>query len=108
MARVKGAESAMRRVTGGEDPERNRLLALGTPARAVIVDVRPLGVEIESGPVPMRMVEVVLSIEGGSNRVTLQDAVSELHLGRLLKGATVPVRVDPMDPQRVVVLWDTL
>jgi hypothetical protein len=108
VARVKGAESAVRRAVGGEDPARARLLSTGSAARAVILDVRPLGVEIESGPVPARIVEVVLSLEGSGMKVTVQDAVSELHLGRLLKGANVPVRIDPADPEHVIVLWDTL
>ena len=102
-------EAARRAMSGGDDAERRRLLAEGRSARARIVDVRPLGLQISSGPMPTRLVEVVLDIEeGGGVPVTVRDAVSELHLGRLLKGATVPVRVDPFDPQRVAVLWDTL
>lgn len=108
VARMQRIQEAMRRAGGG-DAERQRLLASGRAARAVILDVRPLGIEVSAGPVPARLVEVVLDIEGGGGRpVTVQEAVSELHLGRLLKGADVPVRVDPMDPQRVAVLWDTL
>jgi hypothetical protein len=101
--------AAMNRAAGAQDPERQRILTTGRPARAVILGVRPGGMEISAGPVPMRIVEVDLSIEGGSGSpISVRDAVSELHVGRLLKGATVPVRVDTVDEKRVVVLWDTL
>jgi len=94
---------------GGADPERQRLLVVGRPARAIILDVRPLGLEVSHGPVPTRIIEVSLMLDGGDGRaITVRDAVSELHVGRLLKGASVPVRVDPSGSQRLVVLWDTL
>ena len=109
LARAEDLKGVLRRAIGGEDPERQRLLLSGRPARAIIIDVRPLGLEVSRGPVPTRIVEVSLMLDGGDGRaITVRDAVSELHLGRLLKGATVPVRVDPADAQRIVVLWDTL
>ena len=109
LARAEDLKGVLRRSIGAADPERQRLLALGRPARATILDVRPLGLEVSHGPVPTRIIEVSLMLEGGDGRaITVRDAVSELHLGRLLKGASVPVRVDPVDSQRIVVLWDTL
>ncbi|EYF05504.1 hypothetical protein [Chondromyces apiculatus] len=107
LARANSMLDAMRRATGAEDPERARLLQSGRAARAVIVDVRPLGIQVKAGPLPMQLMEVELDVEGGT-RVTVRDPVNQANLGRLLKGATVPVRVDPMDPKRLVVLWDTL
>jgi len=32
----------------------------------------------------------------------------QTYVARFLKGATLPVRVDPGDPQKVAVVWDTL
>lgn len=102
-------QAAMRRAMGAEDPEHRRILATGRAARATIVDVRPTGMQVSASAVPVRIVEIELVVEGGSEqRITVRDAVSELHLGRLLKGASVPVRVDPLRADRVVVLWDTL
>ncbi len=111
IARMEELKGAMQRaVAGNSDPARRRLLAEGRPARATIVDVRPVGLQVEVGPVPSRLVEVDLAIEenGQTRQVKVRDAVSEMHLGRLLKGSTVPVRIDPADPTRVAVLWDTL
>jgi hypothetical protein len=99
----------MRRAVGESDPERARILATGRPAHATIVDVRPLGLEVSAGPVPTRLVEVDIDIDGATGYpITVRDAISELHVGRLLKGMRVPVRVDPVDPKRVVVMWDAL
>jgi hypothetical protein len=108
--RARQIGSAVSRAMGADDPDRKRILAEGLPARGTIVDVRATGMEISAGPGHSRVVEVVLSIEDGRGprQITVRDAVSELHLGRLLKGATVPLRVDPQDPQKIVVLWDTL
>lgn len=109
LERADGLREAARRAMGAEDPERKRILATGRAARATIVDVRPTGLEVSASAVPMRIVEVELVVEGGSGeRITVRDAVSQIHLGRLLKGASVPVRVDPTRADRVVVLWDTL
>lgn len=98
-----------RRAMGEKDPEHERLLQTGREARATIVDVRSLGSDVHwSGP-PTRLVEVEIIVEGGSGqRVIVRDAVSALYSGRLLKGANVPVRVDPDDESRVAVIWDTV
>ncbi|AUX22695.1 uncharacterized protein SOCEGT47_032010 [Sorangium cellulosum] len=109
LARADGLREAARRAMGGEDPDRKRILASGRAARATIAEVRPTGLKVSASAVPMRIVEVDLDLdEGSGQRVTVCDAVSEIHLGRLLKGASVPVRVDPLSADRVVVLWDTL
>lgn len=111
LARAKELEAALGRALGRDDPERQRVLASGQPASATILGVRPTGVEVAAGPAPAQLVEVDLSVQEGrgpARSITVRDAVSELHLGRLLKGATVPVRVDPSDPEHVVVLWDRL
>lgn len=100
---------AARRAMGAEDPERERILTSGRAARATLTDVRPTGMTVSASAVPAKIVEVDLVIEGGAGSpITVRDAVSELHLGRLQKGASVPVRVDPLRPDHVVVLWDTL
>ena len=109
LARGEELKGVLRRSIGGADPERQRLLVVGRPARAIILDVRPLGLEVSHGPVPTRIIEVSLMLDGGDGRaITVRDAVSELHVGRLLKGASVPVRVDPSGSRRLIVLWDTL
>lgn len=108
--RARQIGSAVGRAMGADDPERQRILAEGRAARGTILDVKATGMEISAGAHHNRVVEVVLSIDEGNGprEVTVRDAVSDLHLGRLLKGATVPLRIDPTDARRVVVLWDTL
>jgi hypothetical protein len=110
LARMEELKGAMHRAIGGDDASRRRLLAEGKPARATIVDVKPVGLQVEVGAVPTRLVEVDLSItdEGRTWQVKVRDPVSEMHMGRLLKGSTVPIRFDPANPERVAVLWDTL
>jgi hypothetical protein len=109
LARAEDLKGVLRGAIGVPDAERQRLLLTGRLTRATILDVRPLGLAVSHGPIPSRIVEVTLALEGGDGRaITVRDSVSELHLGRLLKGATVPVRVDPDNSQRLVVLWDTL
>lgn len=109
IARSKRAESVMQRLLRGEDPERRRLLAFGKSARAIITDVRPLGIDVGSEPVQAHLFDVTLTIggEGGAPyNVTICDAVSVLHAARLVRGASVPVRIDPSDAQKVIVVWD--
>ncbi len=109
LARADELRGAMNRAVSGDDPERKRLLAFGTPGRATIVDVRAAGLDVSAGPVPTRIVEVVLAIDSptGPRQVTIRDAVNQLFLGRMLKGATVPIRIDPTNPAKIAVLWDT-
>lgn len=112
LARLEKTREAMRRLArGGDDPERQRILATGQQARAEVVDVKPLGLQIAPvGRVPRRMVEVRLAIDvgGGPRQVTVVDVIAEPLLGRILKGASIPARVDPFDPEKIAVLWDTL
>lgn len=110
LQRMQDMQQAMQRaLQGGNDPERQRLMLAGRPGRATIVDVRPTGIEIGHGPVPTRLFEVDLTLDGdqGGKTITVREAISEIHMGRLLKGASVPVRVDPQNAANVVVLWDT-
>jgi hypothetical protein len=107
--RRKRVEAALQRaLRGGDDPERRRLLAAGRPARATIVEVKQTGITLGEEPVQAHVVEVTLSIDGdgGARRVTILDVVGALHVGRLVAGASVPVRVDPMNAENVVVVWE--
>jgi hypothetical protein len=104
--RMKQTERAMMRGVGARDPDHERLLSQGLSERAVIVDVRSTGIHLGDEAERLRVVEVDLQIEGVPGKVTVRDAVSELHFGRLLKGENVPVRVDPVDRTRVAVEWD--
>jgi len=95
-----------------DDPERKRLMAVGIPARAGVLDVKLLGMRMAvDSAMPKRMTEVTLALEGTGDApapIILVDMVPEPYLARLLKGATLPVRVDPDDPQKVAIVWDTL
>lgn len=100
---------ALDRAGGRPDPEHARISRSGLDGRARIVAVRPQGFRIKRGGDTRRLIEVDLtcSAEGRAPwSVTTRDLVSEMHLGRLLIGASLPIKVDPAPPHRVVVLWD--
>ena len=104
--RERRVAAVLQRALLGDDADRRRLLASGTPARATIVGVKQLGLSIGHEPVQAHVVEVTLSVDGDARRVTVIDAVPGLRAGRLAVGASVAVRVDPLNADSVVVLWD--
>jgi hypothetical protein len=84
-----------------------RLRATGVPGEADIVSVRQTGVVLnEINP----QVELELNIRLADGRspypVTVKEFVPGIAIGRLSNGQPLPVRVDPLDPTSVVILWE--
>jgi len=80
------------------------LLESGTPGQAMIASCNNTGILVNFDP------EVVLDLSvavGGKPPYVIQltTSVPEMYLSRLHAGSDVTVRVDPSNPQRVVIDW---
>lgn len=84
-----------------------RLKTMGIPGEADITAVRQTGVVLnEINP----QVELDLNVRLGDGRapypVKVKEFVPGIAIGRLSNGQPLPVRVDPVDPNNVVILWE--
>jgi hypothetical protein len=86
--------------------EAQRIKAQGVPGRATIVGMRQTGVHVNEQP----QVELRLQVEDpmyGSRQVTLKEYVPLMMLGVLSSGRPLPVKVDPANPNNVVIEWES-
>jgi hypothetical protein len=82
-----------------------RLKATGLPGRATVLSMRQTGVYLNQQP----QVELDLQVEVAGQapyRMKLSEWVPLIALGRLSGGTPLPVRVDPKDPQNVIIDWE--
>jgi hypothetical protein len=81
-----------------------RLLRGGDAGRARVVEVVQTG-KLVNGQPALR-ITLLVDLPGHSTyAATIRAVVPSLMLGRVQPGAIVAVRVDPRDPQRVVLDW---
>jgi len=109
LQRLESMQRALEKSQGKPDPEAERILAHGLEGRGTVKAVKRLGFNIRRGAEKLCSIDVTLSVcvEGREPfDAIVNDMVSEPLIGRLLIGATVPVRVDPNPPGRVIALWD--
>lgn len=81
-----------------------QLLASGRPGRATIAALR--AVPSPAGPADEATCEFDLEVEvdgAAAYRVTHRQSVTEPELSSYATGVTVPVLVDPLDPQHLVI-----
>lgn len=86
--------------------EGQRLRVHGVPGQAQIVGMRQTGVSMNQQP----QIELNLSVETemhGAYPVTVKEYVPMMLLGTLSSGRPLPVKVDPADPQRLVIEWES-
>ncbi|HEX9890916.1 MAG TPA: hypothetical protein VGB28_02495 [Actinomycetota bacterium] len=98
---------AWARKAGRAAANSQRLKAMGIPGQADITAVRQTGVVLnEINP----QVELDLTVRLSDGRapypVKVKEFVPGIAIGRLSNGQPLPVRVDPVDPQNVVILWE--
>lgn len=86
--------------------EAQRLRVQGVPGQAQVVGMRQTGVSMNEQP----QIELNLSVETemhGAYPVTVKEYVPMMLLGTLSSGRPLPVKVDPADPQRLVIEWES-
>ena len=90
----------------GQDCRSEETGALGLGGGCSNGNARNVASEGGDGP-PLSWAHDTIDSPTGPRQVTVRDAVNQLFLGRMLKGATVPIRIDPTNPAKIAVLWDT-
>lgn len=81
-----------------------QLLANGVPAMATVNEYRDTGMTVNDNPT----VEMNLTVQmdgHDARTVTHTEMVPRLLIPRLARGASLPVRVDAMDPDKVAIDW---
>jgi len=94
-----------RRMRAGYE-EAQRLRVQGVPGTARIVGLRQTGVTLNDQPQVELNLEVTTSIQG-PYPVTLKEWVPMIMLGRLTSGIPLPVKVDPANPNNLVIEWES-
>ena len=93
-----------RRWAGGYK-DAQRLRTSGVPGQATIQGMRQTGVYLNEQP----QIELNLQVQTqmhGPYQVTVREYVPLMLLGTLGSGRPLPVKVDPADPQKLVIEWE--
>jgi hypothetical protein len=83
-----------------------RLRTSGVPGQATIQGMRQTGVYLNEQP----QIELNLQVQTqmhGPYQVTVREYVPLMLLGTLSSGRPLPVKVDPADPQKLVIEWES-
>ncbi len=91
---------------GGDQKEIERILQIGVPAQARVLDLQHTGSSVSFGA--HRHLVLMLGLEvhpqgGAPYHVRCQQTVSELQIPSLQPGAWLQVRVDPANPQKLAI-----
>jgi hypothetical protein len=86
--------------------EAQRLKAQGVPGQARIVGMHQTGMYMNEQPQIELNLDVTSSMQG-PYPVTVKELVPLMLLGRLTSGMPLPVKVDPANPQNVVIEWES-
>jgi hypothetical protein len=84
--------------------EAQRIRTQGVAGTARVLNMRQTGAYLNEQPQVELTLEVTTSMHG-PYQVTLKEWVPLIMLGRLTSGVPLQVKVDPADPQRVVIDW---
>jgi hypothetical protein len=86
--------------------EAQRLRVQGVPGTARILAMAQTGMYLNEQPQVELTLEVTSSVQG-PYQVVVKEWVPLIMLGRLSSGAPLPVKVDPMNPNNLVIEWDS-
>ncbi len=87
---------------GGKDAQ--RIAANGVAAQGRILGVRQTGTYINNNPVADIMLEIHPANGQQPYQTTVRRTVSLFQISQFQQGAVLPVKFDPADPSKVVVL----
>ena len=82
--------------------EARRLLQVGQRGLAQVMSVRATGESVDDNPQAELELRVLLAGRE-PYKVTHRQVISKVAFGGFLPGAKVPVRVDPLDPAKLLV-----
>jgi hypothetical protein len=86
--------------------EAQRIKSQGVAGQATIVGMRQTGMYVNEQP----QIELQLQVQDqmyGARQVTLKEYVPLMMLGTLSSGRPLPVKVDPANPNNVVIEWES-
>ena len=83
-----------------------RIKAQGVAGNATILGMRQTGVTLNEQPQIELRLQVSTQMHG-PYEVTLKEYVPLMLLGALSSGRPLPVKVDPANPQRVIIEWES-
>jgi hypothetical protein len=86
--------------------EAQRIKTQGVAGQATITGMRQTGVSVNDQP----QIELQLQVEDqmyGSRQITVKEYVPLMMLGTLSSGRPLPVKVDPANPNNVVIEWES-
>jgi hypothetical protein len=86
--------------------EAQRLKSQGLPGQARILGMRQTGEYMNEQPQIEMNLEVTTSMQG-PYQVLVKQWVPLMLLGRLSSGVPLPVKVDPVNPQNLVIEWES-
>lgn len=86
--------------------EAQRLRASGVPGQAQILSMRQTGVYMNEQPQIQLNLQVQTEMHG-PYQTTVTEYVPLMLLGTLSRGRPLPVKVDPADPQNLVIEWES-
>ena len=81
--------------------EARRLLQVGRKGHATVVAVRGTGLSVDDNP--QAELDLQVAVAGAEPyAVTHRQVISRVAIGSFWPGAKVPIRVDPQDPQKIL------
>lgn len=87
---------------GRQQADAQRLMATGITGQATVQALRETGATLDENP--QVEFELLVTVDGSSPYpVTHRQAVSRLVMANFQPGASIPVRIDPSDPTRVLI-----
>jgi hypothetical protein len=86
--------------------EAQRIKATGVPGTARIIGMRQTGVTMNEQPQIELTLEVTTTMQG-PYQVVMKEYVPMMLIGRLTSGAPLPVKVDPANPNTVIIEWES-
>lgn len=86
---------------GQQSADHNQLMATGAPASARVLSLEGTGTLINNAPQVVLGLEVHPSSGGSPFMARCTSIVSQLKIPQVQPGCMVPVRFDPMNPQRI-------